>query len=446
MGTLLSRLSCFTSTWGTKNKGCDPATFVTFVLFSQHLGVLGPPITVRGELGIGPKNVEKFGRGLHIYIYIYRYIYIYICYWVHLRPPKTGLERSFAAPQALICGPPLFDTTVFVARNRFFAVSGNQVSSLFSDFSGFSKMPFWRSTRSFFAVQKNFRFLPVFLAWGLRDAVQEVGGRETLQNKGFRSNFAFWYLVRWRWTRCIASMLHEFFENNFWGSHKFVFSEVRIFDQIGFGRQKTAWGCRTEVVLKMTFFPFFPGGDQFVKFLARFRCTALSRFGSESGRCQKSACGCGADGFFRVFWGSSFDTVFANLKRDLLKLPSLLFVLCSFLRFLLEFGSTQPCTCVLGQSALNLFFFLFFCLSVYKNTVFSPEKGLFLFISLCLSFFLLGFIHFSFSLSVSLFLLFFLLSFLVLLFLVVTFLFSLFFVALFLCFCFMTTTTSKYYM
>ena len=262
--------------------------------------------------------------------------------WVHFRPPKTGLVRSFAAPQAFICGPPsvhlrppLFETTGFVARNRFFAVSRNQVSSLFSDFSGFSKMPL----RLFFAVRKYFRFFRVFLVWGLRGAVQEVVGREARQNKGFRSNFAFWHLVHLRWTRCIASMLHEFFENNFWGLTNLFF--FGIFDQIGFGWQKTAWGCRTEVVLKMTFFPFFPGGDQLVKFLARFRaCSSVAvwvRVGTSLlVICLRLRCGW----FFRVFRGSSFDTVFANLKRDLLKLPSLLFVLCSFLRFLLEFGST----------------------------------------------------------------------------------------------------------
>ena len=92
----------------------------------------------------------------------------------------------------------------------------------------------------------------------------------------------------------------------------FFFSEVRIFDQIGFGRQKTAWGCRTEDVLKMTFFPFFPGGDQFVKFLARFRRAAVSRFGFDSGRCQKSACGCGADGFSE-FSGALLSTPFLRI-------------------------------------------------------------------------------------------------------------------------------------
>ena len=129
-------------------------------------------------------------------------------------------------------------------------------------------------------------------------------------------------------------------------------------------------------------------------------------------------------------------------------MPSLPFVFCSFLRFLLQRGSTEPCTCVLGQLALNLsflFVFLFVCL---QKHCFPPEKGLFLFIFQCLSFFLLGFLHFSFSFPVSLsFSCLFFLSFRVLLFLFVTFLvFLLFFLALFLCFCFMTTTTttSKY--
>ena len=58
-------------------------------------------------------------------------------------------------------------------------------------------------------------------------------------------------------------------------------------------------------------------------------------------------------------------------------MPSLPFVFCTFLRFLLQLGSTQPCTCVLGQLALNLsflFVFLFVCL---QNTVFPLKKGYF---------------------------------------------------------------------
>ena len=99
-------------------------------------------------------------RCLSLFIYIYIYIYAteFICgppkrvSCVHLRPPK----RSFAAPP--------FRNHCFCSANSVFCgfrVS-NQVSSLFSDFSGFSKMPFWRSLRSFFAVQKNFVFFACF--------------------------------------------------------------------------------------------------------------------------------------------------------------------------------------------------------------------------------------------------------------------------------------------
>ena len=259
---------------------------------------------------------------------------MYICFWVHLRiyiyiymllgslaAPQNGFLEFICGPPCVHLRPPLFETTVFIARNGFFAVSGNQVSSPLSDFSGFSKMPFWRSSRSFFAVWKNFRFLRVFPVWALPGAVHEVVGRETLQNKGFRSNLALRCLVHLRWTRCIALMLQSIFDTSFSGSHKFVFSEVRIFDQIGFARQKTAWGCRTEEIFKMTFFPFCPGGAQFVNSLARFRfCSCVAvwvRFGPLPEICLRLRCGW----FFRVFRCFSFDTVFANLKKGSFENP-----------------------------------------------------------------------------------------------------------------------------
>ena len=162
-------------------------------------------------------------------------------------------------------------------------------------------MPFWRSSRSFFEVRTNFRFLRVFLVWALPGAVQEVVGRETLQNKGFRSNFALRGLVELRWTHCSAFMLQSILTQIFRCLTNFFFSDVRIFDQIGFGRQKKAWGCRTEEILKMTFFPLFPGADQFVKFLARFRIhTSVAvwvRFGPLPEICLRLRCGC----FFRSF-------------------------------------------------------------------------------------------------------------------------------------------------
>ena len=212
--------------------------------------------------------------------------------------------------------PPLFETTVFIARNGFFCgVRKPNILTVFG-FFGFFKNAILEVVEVVFSVRTNFRFLRVFLVWALPGAVQEVVGRETLQNKGFRSNFALQGLVELRWTCCSAFMLHSIFDAIFSASHKFAFSEVRIFDQIGFGRQKKAWGCRTEEILKMTFFPFFPGADQFWKLLARFRIYTSVAVWFDSGRCQKSACGCGADGFSEfsgVLASTFFDTVFLNL-------------------------------------------------------------------------------------------------------------------------------------
>ena len=314
--------------------------------------------------------------------------------------------------------PPLFETTVFVARNGFFAVSRNQVSSAVFGFFGF--LCFFKNAilEVVFRVScgpEKFSFFLVFSVGGLHGALQEVVGHETLQNKGFRSNFALWYLVRLRWTRCIASMQHKFFENNIWGSHKLT---------IGFGRQKTVWGCRTEIVLKMTFFPFFPGRDQFVKFLARFGRAAVSRFGFESGRCQKSACGCGADGF-PSFSGLFFRHRFCKFEPGSFETPLSSFRVLLFSAFSSWVWVDATLHVCFGAVGPKLFFFFFFVflVSLFTKNVFYLKNRLFFFISQCLPFFLLGFIHFSFSLSLSLSLLFFFFCFLfVLLFYFVTFL------------------------
>ena len=359
------------------------------------------------------KNLDQFltykrpnlGPVLNSTACIYKYTYICM------------LLGSFAAPQngflGFICGPPrvhlrppLFETTVFIARNGFFAVSGNQISSLFSDFSGFSKMPFWRSSRSFFAVRTNFRFLRVFLVWALPGAVQEVVGRETLQNKGFRSNFALQGLVELRWTCCSAFMLQSIFDAIFSASHKFDFSEVRIFDQIGFGRQKKAWGCRTEEILKMTFFPFFPATDQFSNFLARFRIYTSVAVSFDLGRCQKSACGCGADGFFE-FFGVLLSFFFRDRFSKFVR-GSFANALSSFCVLLFSAFSSSAWVdatlhvCFGAVGPKPFFFFLFFCLSVYKNSVFPLKKGYFCsFLNVSTSFSLVSFTSPFHSLSLS---------------------------------------------
>ena len=154
----------------------------------------------------------------------------------------------------------------------------------------------------------------------------------------------------------------------------------------------------------MTFSQFARAGPNLWSFWRVFVFTPPSRFGFDSGRCQKSVCGCGADAFSEVFRCSFVDCVFVNLKRDLLKIPSLLFVFCSFLHFLLQLGSTQPCMCVLGQLALNLsflFVFLFVCL---QKHCFPLNKGYFCsFLNVSTSFSLVSFTSSFHSLSLSLF-------------------------------------------
>ena len=139
-------------------------------------------------------------------------------------------------------------------------------------------------------------------------------------------------------------------------------------------------------------FPIFPGRgpicEIFGAFSARSCVAVWVRFGPLPEICLRLRCGW----FFRVFRGSSFDTVFANLKRDLLKLPSLLFVFCSFLRFLLEFGSTQPCTCVLGQLALNLSFLFVFLFVCVQKHCFYPWKRV-IFVNFSVSPFLSPWLH-----------------------------------------------------
>ena len=224
------------------------------------------------------------------------------------------------------------------------------------------------------------------------------------------------------------------------------FSEVRIFDQIGFGRQKKAWGCRTEEIFKMTFFPFFPGGDQFVKFLARFRfyssIAVWVRFGPLPEICLRLRCGW----FFRSFPVLFFRQRFCEFEKGSFENPLSSFRVLLFSAFSSSAWVDATLHVCFGAVGPKPFFsFCSFCLSVYKNTVFPLKKGYFCsFLSVSLSFSLASLTSPFRSLSLSFSCLFFL-SFLVLLFLFVTFLvFLLFFLALFLCFCFMTTTTSKY--
>ena len=118
--------------------------------------------------------------------------------------------------------------------------------------------------------------------------VKEVERRDTLQNKGVRSVFTSLHVDRLDFAKCFLNILFAGLT---------CFSEVRIFDQVGFGGQKKAWGCRAEVVLKMAFFTFFLGEDQFVILGARGCVTFWVRVGLVALRLR---CGGFCD-FFGVF-------------------------------------------------------------------------------------------------------------------------------------------------
>ena len=157
----------------------------------------------------------------------------------------------------------------------------------------------------------------------------------------------------------------------------------------------------------MTFFPFFPGEDQFVKFLVRGCVAFWVRVGPVA--TNGLAAAVRRVFFSEFFGGSSFDTVCANLKRDLLKRPSLLFVFCSFLRLLLGFGvNTTLHVCFAAVGPKPFFSFCFF-LCLFQKHCFSPWKRV-IFVHFSVSPFLLSpWLHsrlLCLSLSLSLFLLF----------------------------------------
>ena len=253
----------------------------------------------------------------------------------------------------------------------FFAVSGNRFSSaVFGVFRVFFVFFYAILEVIFGSARKNFRFFLVFGVSGLDGALQKVVGRETLQNKGgfgaiFRFGTSLTCIGHVVSPRCCTHFLRIVF-----GSLAIFFFTSSNFWPNWVWKPKPAWGCRTEVVLKITFFPLFPGEDQFVTFLVR-GCRVL---GSSRTCCHKWPGGCGAEGFSE-FFGALLSTPFLRIWKGI-SWNSPLFFSCFalFCVFFLGLGSTQPCTCVLGQLALNPSFRF---LSFYKNTVFPLKKDYF---------------------------------------------------------------------
>ena len=311
---------------------------------------------------------------------------------VHLRPPM----RSFAAP-------PFWNHCFYCAKWCFLRCPETKFPHCFQIFSGFSKCHFGGRRGRFFAVRKNFCFLRVFPVCALPGAVQEVVGRETLQNKGFRSNFALWCLVHLRWARCIALMLQYIFDTNFSGSHKFVFFGSSDFWPNWFCKAKNGLGLQNWGDFQNDVFPILPGRGPICEFLARFRfCSCVAvwvRFGPLPEICLRLRCGW----FFPSFPVFFFRHRFCEFEKGSFENPLSSFrvlLFCFFSSWAWVDATLHVC---FGAVCPKPFFsFCFFCLSVYKNIVFPPEKGYFCsFLCVALSFSLVSFTSPFHSLSLS---------------------------------------------
>ena len=311
----------------------------------------------------------------------------------------------------------------------------------------FAKWPFSRLFARFFGhpYRKSFFVDSGQLSSG--NTSVEVDTRETLQNKGFRSDFAALYLFEHFGRVETASFCGPLLRIIFSVGYYFLRFHVRKFVEIGFPSSKNPWGCRTELVLKSVFFAVCPLRAQIWRAGGARRCRFFPWI---SGPCQKWPCRCGVEGF-SVF-SAFFSTPFSKTSGGPPHIPVFFFGCFSLLfAFFLGLGATPHCTYVFGQLAFGPSYFLG-VLGVFleKHCFFPPEKGLFGVISQCLPFvspfrssWRLSLLFVTLSLFLSfIFLVFFLPC--CLLFIFTFLVFWLFFLVLLLRFCFMRRT-SKYY-
>ena len=175
--------------------------------------------------------------------------------------------------------------------------------------------------------------------------------------------------------------------------------------------------------------------------------TGVSRLLLHLGSLPKMALQLRCGGFSRLFvFVLFFRTRFHKLQVVLFTPASCFLVFPIFCAFFLGLGSTQPSTGIFGNLAVNPPYYSAFFFFLQKHC-FPPEKGVILVHFSVSPFFLLGFFHFSLSLSLSLYIsfLFFVVFFLPCCLVFLSLLVFVVFLVLFLCFCFMKGTTSKYY-
>ena len=277
--------------------------------------------------------------------------------------------------------------------------------------------------------------------------------RETLQNKGFRSDVAAFYIFEPFGRVDMARFCRPVLRIIFLRGLLFCMVRCSKFCRNWVSRAKNPWGCRTELVLKRPFFAVCPLRAQIWRAGGARPCRF---FFSDLGSLPKMSLRLRCGGFFRLFrcfFFFFFDPVFENLKWSFSHPPLFLWVFFSFVRILLGIGGNAAlhvCFWAVGLQPLLFFGGLW---GLLRKALFFPLKkgylGSFLSVSLlCLPFVLLGFFHFSLSLSLSLSLSFFFLVFFLpccLVFIFTFLVFLLLFLVLLLRFRFMRRRTSKYY-
>ena len=207
--------------------------------------------------------------------------------------------------------------------------------------------------------------------------VEEVQRRETLQNKGFLSEFASLHVFD-------SSILQTFLQNNFCTSYKFVFRGSILWPNWVFRIKKTPGAAEPSSLSKC----HFSHSSWASANLRTFGRAGVSRIlGPNRGRCERWPLGCGAEAF-RVFFGVLVSTPFSQIWSGPLEPPHF-------------FLSCFSLLCAFSWDWGQIFVVFFF----EKKHCFSLPRGIFAHFSVSpfLSPLLLSLPLFTLSLSLSLF-------------------------------------------
>ena len=290
------------------------------------------------------------------------------------------------------------ETACFIVRNGVTVFRGIVATTGKSRNSRFGKMALFEAFCALFWPPFPETLFLTSCSCGLSQICRRGGRTRNATKQGVSDRFGV-FLAR-RLLLCLPKLRFcgPNLTNFFSASYYFLFSEVRFFGEIGFWGSKTRWGCRTEVIFKRVFLALCRARAQIWRAAsARARYFFLGfRVGPTNGL---------AAAVRRVFASFSVFVAdpFSQTSSGPFHTPLFLFRCFSLLfDFFLGLGATPLCTCVFGQLAFNLpFFFRVFL----QKHCFPLKKGLFLFISRCLPFVLLGFFHYlchSLSLYISL--------------------------------------------